>query len=90
MERPLVNVLCLIRESGSISSADLARRANMSVGLMTQAVHDLTRGGFLESVRDPAMDGCTPSCNDCLATSDCRLPVWRLTDKARKVLASAR
>jgi hypothetical protein len=89
MEGPLLEVLRVIRDCGAISSADLARRSNLSVGMMTQAVHDLTRGGFLESVREPVLEGCTPSCDDCMATSDCRLPVWRLTAKARQLLAGA-
>jgi hypothetical protein len=81
-------LLRLIQEGGSISSADLARRANLSDGLTTRAIHDLVRGGFLEAIQDSKLGACAPTCGDCQASEICRLPVWKLTDKARRQMAS--
>ncbi len=87
----LDELLRVIDRSGTVSTAELARRTGIGEPLVRQALRDLENRGYLESgLPDSKLDGCVPACADCPVLPKCFSAVWRLTDKSRKHLAGSR
>jgi hypothetical protein len=86
----LKELLHAIDQSGTVSTAELARRAGIGEPLVRQALRDLERQGYLEpGTPDSGRDGCAPACGDCPVLLKCFSAVWVLTDKSRKYLAGS-
>lgn len=77
-------LLHLLGEGGIRSTAELARRLDMSEGLVGLMVEDLTRRGYLA----PLDAGCSSGCDTCGLSSACgvtaKTPVLALTEKGRR------
>jgi predicted transcriptional regulator len=84
----LRELLRAIDQSGTVSTAELARRIGFSEVLVRQALRDLERRGYLESgLPDSTRDRCVPACAECPVLPQCFSAVWQLTEKSRKYLA---
>jgi len=77
-------LLRLLGEGGIRSTAELARRLDISEGLVGLMVADLTRRGYLA----PLDAGCSSGCDGCGLAAGCgvtpKLPVLALTEKGRR------
>ncbi len=79
-------LLHLLGEGGIRSTAELARRLDISEGLVGLMVEDLTRRGYLA----PLDAGCSSGCDGCGLSSACSVtakpPVLALTEKGRRAI----
>lgn len=86
----LRELLRAIDQSGTVSTAELARRVGIGEPLVRQALRALELRGYLEPGQgDSTPGGCAPACRDCPVLPQCFSAVWRLTEKSRKYLAAA-
>ncbi len=80
-------LLRLLGEGGISSTAELARRLDISEGLVGLMVEDLTRRGYLA----PLDAGCSSGCDACGLAAACGVtgkpPVLALTEKGRRASA---
>lgn len=65
-----VELLKLLNVGGIRSTAELARRLEISEGLLGMLVEDLTRRGYLA----PLDQGCSSGCNTCGLAATCHVP----------------
>jgi FeoC like transcriptional regulator len=77
-------MLQLLDEGGIHSTAELARRLEISEGLITAMAGDLTHHGYLT----PVESGCGTSCSGCWTAGSCYrpavAPMLALTAKGRQ------
>lgn len=80
-------LLHLLGEGGIRSTAELARRLNLSEGVVGLMIEDLTRRGYLT----PLDAGCSSGCAGCGQAASCSLgakpPILALTEKGRRASA---
>jgi hypothetical protein len=77
-------LLQLLAQGGLHSTAELARRLEVTEPLVTALAENLTRSGYLTAVDA----GCGTSCSGCWAASSCERPqstaMLTLTSKGRQ------
>ena len=81
----LRELIKMIAEGQAQSRAELAKRLEVSEGLVGRLLQDLTRMGYLRTVAD----GCEARCTGCALGKTCAVGsstrVWALTEKGRLV-----
>jgi hypothetical protein len=78
-----------ILNAGDVQSLlELARKLDISPGMVLQIANDLTEKGYLQEIGADCNDP-QQGCSDCAVNSSCQVPVrhWFLTEKGRNTVS---